>query len=267
MLYGCCALSGNAAKVKALGYDFIEIEGSDLAAEQPEAAFAPVKERLMAAGIPVRGFNKFFTSGIVFTGPNIDTDRNRRYIEVAFARAHSLGGQNIGWGSPASRKVPEGFPREKALEQMREALGYMADVAAGYGMNVLMESIIGKMETLILTVQQATEMARSVDRANVHVVADIYHMLHNNDPLENMKVAGSDLYHVHFTNLDRTAPGTNPDQQDMYVQAFRIMREMGYDRSVSIEPDWVDFEPEARRALVVMKEAHAAASLQPIGRR
>jgi D-psicose/D-tagatose/L-ribulose 3-epimerase len=256
MLFGCCASSDKAALVRSIGYDFIEIEGSELAAEKPEASFAPVKERLAAAGIPVRGFNKFFTSGIVFTGPDVDADRNRRYIEVAFARAHSLGGQNIGWGSPASRSVPEGFPQEKALEQMREALGYMADVAAGYGINILMESIINRMEKLILTIQQATDMARSVGKPNVHVVADIYHMLHNNDPLENMKIAGQDLYHVHFTDLDRTAPGMNPDQEPMYVKSFQVMKGMGYDKSVSIEPDWVNFEPVARQGLTVMKAAY-----------
>ncbi len=260
MLFGCCALSENATLLKSMGYDFIEIEGRELAAEQPESAFTPVKERLQAAGLPVRGFNKFFTPGISFIGENIDTARNHNYVETAFARAKALGGQNIGWGSPMSRQVPQGFPKDKALGQMREALSYMADVAAKYGMNVLMESIISTTESLILTVKDATEMARSVNKPNVHVVADIYHMLKNNDPLENMKIAGQDLYHVHFTDLDRTAPGTNPDQFQMYADAFRVMREMGYDKSVSIEPDWVDFEPEARRALQVMKDAYAKAN-------
>jgi sugar phosphate isomerase/epimerase len=260
MLFGCCALSKNAALVKSMGYDFIEIEGSELAAEKPEADFRPVKDTLAAAGIPVRGFNKFFTAGISFVGPNIDKARNESYIQTAIARGKELGGQNIGWGSPMSRKMPEGFAREKALEQMREALTYMADVAAKYQMNILMESIIGKMETLILTIKDATDMARSTSRPNVHVVADIYHMIHNWDVLEKMWIAGPDLYHVHFTELDRSTPGTNPAQRGMYVNSFQVMNSMGYDKSVSIEPDWVNFEPEARLGLKTMKETYITAS-------
>ncbi|MCL4534490.1 MAG: sugar phosphate isomerase/epimerase [Bacteroidetes bacterium] len=259
MLFGCCTVSQNAALTKAIGYDFIEIEGRELAAEQDESAFTPVRDRLLAAGIPVRGFNKFFTSGIVFVGPNVDDARNRNYIEVSFARAKALGGQNIGWGSPASRKVPEGFPRERSLEQMREALLYMAGVAERCELNVLMESVTHKMESLILTVREATDMARSVGKPNVHVVADIYHMLHNDDPLESLKIPGEDLYHVHFTDLDRRSPGTNPEQRDMYLRSFEILREMGYDKSVSIEPDFVDFEAEARMALAVLHETHSQA--------
>lgn len=259
MLFGCCTVSQNAALVKAMGYDFIEIEGRELAAEQEESVFTPVRERLLAAGIPVRGFNKFFTPGIVFVGPDVDEARNRNYIEVAFARAKALGGQNIGWGSATSREFPEDFPKEKALEQMREALRYMAEVAERHGLNVLMESIIHTRERLILTIQEATDMARSVHKSNVHVVADIYHMLHNNDPLESLEIPGKDLYHVHFTDLDRRAPGTNPDQRWMYLRSFEILREMGYDKGVSIEPEFVDFEPEARRALAVLKETCAEA--------
>jgi sugar phosphate isomerase/epimerase len=257
MIFGCCTNSQNAALIQAMGYDFIEIEGAELAAEQPEAVFSPVRERLQAAGLPVRGFNKSFTAGICFVGPNVDTARNRHYVEVGFARAAALGGQNIGWGSPSSRNIPEGFPEERAVEQFLEALAYMADVGRRYGLNILVESVTQKMTNFILTLQEATDLARVVNRPNVHVVADTYHMLHNNDPLENLKIAGEDLYHVHLTDLDRRAPGTNLAEQSLYVATFRILRQMGYDRSVSIEPNFTDFEPEARRALVFLKEAYA----------
>jgi sugar phosphate isomerase/epimerase len=260
MLFGCCALSKYATQVKSIGYDYIEIEGSELAAEKPEADFLPVKERLAEAGIPVLGFNKFFTPGILFVGPKIDKVRNENYVHTAIGRAKALGAQNIGWGSPASRKAPPDFPKERALEQMREALIFMADVAAQYQMNILMESIIGKMEKLILTIKEATDMARSAGRPNVHVVADIYHMIHNWDPLQSMWIAGPDLSHVHFTELDRTTPGTNPAQLGMYIDAFRAMSAMGYDKSVSIEPDWGnDFEAEARLGLKTMQIAQARA--------
>ncbi len=257
MLFGCCTSSQNASLVKAMGYDFIEVEGKELAAEGAESDFIAAQKRLETAGLPVRGFNKFFTPGIVFTGPTVDTERNRKYIEVSFARAKALGGQNIGWGSATSRKVPEGFPKEKALDQMRDALALMADVAARHGMNVLMESINRKNEVLILTIKDATDLARSAGRPNAHVVADIFHMLSNDDPLENMAVAGKDLYHVHFTDLDRRAPGSDPGQRHIYEKSFQVLRQMGYDRSVSIEPDFVVFEHEARRALGFLKDAYA----------
>jgi sugar phosphate isomerase/epimerase len=94
----------------------------------------------------------------------------------------------------------------------------------------------------------------------VHVVADIYHMIHNWDALEKMWIAGPNLYHVHFTELDRTTPGTNPAQRGMYVQAFEVMKAMGYDKSVSIEPDWTNFDTEAKLGLKTMRETYAEAS-------
>ena len=133
----------------------------------------------------------------------------------------------------------------------------MADVAARHGMNVLMESINRKNEVLILTIKDATDLARSTGRPNAHVVADVFHMLANDDPLENMANAGKDTNGSQFFIVHARAPGSDPGQRHIYAKSFQVLRQMGYDRSVSIEPDFVVFEHEARRALGFLKDAYA----------
>ena len=51
-------------------------------------------------------------------GPSVDRDALTAYVNMALDRCRALGATVVVWGSAGSRNVPEGFPRERAWEQI-----------------------------------------------------------------------------------------------------------------------------------------------------
>ena len=91
------------------GFDFIECPLNKLAAMTEEA----YQELLKASGnapIPLYAFNCLLPGDLKVTGPSADEAEQRRYLDLAFSRAHALGASVVVFGSGASRGVPEGFP-------------------------------------------------------------------------------------------------------------------------------------------------------------
>lgn len=253
MRYGICTESTNAPVVKQLGFDFIELGVAELAPEKLETEFASVRARVLDAGLRAEALNKFIPKGLMLVGPEVDVARARSYVEVALGRAESIGTETIVWGSPHARYVPDGFAREKALEQLAEIGRFMGEVAFRHGITIVVEPLDKATTNTIWTVADGYEMARMIDHPNVKTMADIYQMYMNDEPLAGMKVAGDHVAHVHVSDPDRLPPG-NPEYFAFYEEAAAVLKEIGYDGRVSIEARMREFEGEARRGLTVVKE-------------
>lgn len=253
MRFGICADSINIGVIENLGYDFIELGVAELAVEGPESDFAPVRDRVLGSGLRAEAFNKFIPRGIMLVGPDVDRARAEAYVEVALARAAEIGGKTIVWGSPHARHVPEGFPRERAFEQLTEIGRFMGRVAERYGQTIVVEPLDGKTTNTIWTVEDGYKLALQIAHPNVRTMADIYQMYQNGEPLTGMAVAGQYLAHVHVSDPDRQAPG-NPRYFDFYREAFAVLAKLGYSGRISIEARFADFEAEARRGLALLRE-------------
>ncbi|MCL4535361.1 MAG: sugar phosphate isomerase/epimerase [Bacteroidetes bacterium] len=253
MRLGICTTSANADIVKEVGYDFIELGVAELVPEQPDGEFAPVRERILASGLKAEALNKFIPKGIMLVGPDPDTARARRYVEVAVARAAEIGTEVIVWGSPHARQVPEGFSKERALDQLAEIGAFMGQQAEKYGQVIVIEPLDAATTNTIWTVKDGYELALRVNHKCVKTMADIYQMRMNDEPLEGMMVAGNYLAHVHVSDPDRQSPG-NPEYLGFYREAFEILKKMNYQGKVSIEARFKDFPTDAKRGLAILKE-------------
>lgn len=258
MRFGICTDSANAGVVKRLGYDFIELGIAELVPEGPESEFAPVRDRILQSTLQAEALNKFIPKGIMLVGPQPDTARAQHFVEVALSRAAEIGARVIVWGSPHARQVPEGFSKERALEQLAEIARYMGKTAAQYGQLIVVEPLDAATTNTIWTVQDGYDLAVQVGHPSVQTMADIYQMAKNSEPLEQMAVAGSYLGHVHVSDPDRQPPA-NPEHYGFYRNAFSILKKMGYDGRVSIEARVSDFEHQAARGLAVLRETLAEA--------
>jgi D-psicose/D-tagatose/L-ribulose 3-epimerase len=248
--------SANADIVKRVGYDFIELSVAELVPEQPEGEFAPVRERIAASGLKAEALNRLIPKGIMLVGPDPDLARARRYVEVALTRAAQIGTEIIVWGSGWARHIPEGFPRERAMDQLAEFGRLLGQVAAQHGQTIVVEPLDPASTNTIWTVQEGYDLARRIEHGSVKTMADIYHMANNNEPLQVMTVAGDFLAHIHVCDPDRLPPN-NPAHFGSYRETFQILRGMGYRGRVCIEANMEDFEAEAKRGLEVLKQALA----------
>lgn len=137
-----------------LGADYIEPALSATVALTPEA-LAAARARVAKSGIKVETMNWFLPgTDIKLTGPDVDDAKTRAYVEKALGVAESFGAKVIVFGSPGARTVPEGFPRDKAWEQLKSFLRMCASVidTHRYGMVIGIEAL-RKPETNIINSQ------------------------------------------------------------------------------------------------------------------
>ena len=266
MLIGCCLnllaegddrIGINRIEMIAgLGYDYVDLPIVPMMALSDEE-FDALCERVKRAGIPCRSCCNLFPADVRVTGENVDYDKLRTYLEKATSRVRKLGVSVIVFGSPAARDVIGDFPREIAMVQFIKALQIM-DEYADENLHFAIEHVGHWEGNLVYTVEEAA-MIHSVCRTKyIDILADTYHMAAQNEPYENLVLAGDHLVHMHLANPNgRIYPAPN-DGVD-YKKMFSVLKSMGYTGGISIEAFAKNPEEDARVALQVLREALATA--------
>lgn len=234
MKLGVCCSPEEAQSLPVGVVDFIEVNVQrDLVPEQEEAGFRPLLDRMAALPLPVYSANCFLPATLKSTGPEADLDRIEAYAAVAFARARQVGIQIIVFGSGGSRQVPDGFPMERAREQLIEVLARIAPVAAGHQVTLVVEPL-GRGEcNFIHTLAEGAEVVRAVAHPAVRLLADFYHMAWNDEPAENLAMGADLLAHTHVAEkARRTAPGQDGDDFRPHI---RQLAAAGYLGAIAME--------------------------------
>mgnify|MGYP001019206367 CR=1 FL=1 len=143
-----------------------------------------------------------------------------------------------------ARAVPADYPRVKAWMQLVRFLNLCADAAEDQGLTIAIEPLNRAESNIINTYLEGVQLARDVDRRGVRVLADIYHMMQDDEPLEDLLQAPEWLAHVHLADTGRRHPGSG-----VYPlpELLALLREIDYRGAASIECRWGDdFAAEAR---------------------
>lgn len=254
MQFGAVAKSERVQELAAMGYDFIELTADELKAEEPKAAFAPVRDRILGSGLRAEAFNKFIPGDMLLVGPAVDWARVESFTATCLGRMAELGGETMVWGSPHARNIPEGFAAAVAFEQLVRVGQLIANAARAAGVTVVIEPLVRTSTNTIHTLEDGLDLMRRIDRPEITVMADIFHMAGNGQAPEAIRVLRGVLGHVHVSDLDRRPPGSGEQDLPVYRRTFQTLREIGYDGRVSIETRWSDFGPEATRALQTLRE-------------
>jgi sugar phosphate isomerase/epimerase len=153
-------------------------------------------------------------------------------------------------GSAAARNVPEGFDRTRAEDQFLQALSWCADAIEGTGITLAVEPLNRKESNLINSVAEAVRFVKRINRPQIRVLADFYHMDEENEPLETLLKYGEWLAHVHLADTGRRNPGSGLYDYDRFT---RLLKEIGYTGAVSAECNLQDPESEMRRSLTFLR--------------
>ncbi len=226
----------NPDKVSELapGYDYLELTVSGaLNPLEDDATMAPRLASLKALQPPVRAFNVFVPGALRITGPEVDWDRLAGYVDRAVARAQALGGKIIVFGSGGARSIPEGFRRDEAWKQLVRFCNLCADRLEGSGVTLAIEPLNRKESNVLNTYLEGVRLAKDTNRPNeIKVLADIYHFMMDEEPLDDILQAPEWLAHVHLADSGRLNPGTGTYPLRRW---FDILREVGYQGMASVE--------------------------------
>jgi len=260
MKFGICTGIDDIHEAAEAGYDYVEMGAGTLVPAEDEPAFAVVKRKIKEAPLPVQAFNCFFSSGYRVTGPAVDLKVVGNYMDKVLRRASEAGASIMVFGSGGARKMPEGFNDvNRAWEQLAEAARLAAETGAKYGVMIVMEPLFKKGCNFFNRVDQGAAFVDRVAHPNLKLLADLFHVAEENEPLNNIAAAGKRLAHIHLPPpaIPETGEGTAYDFQGF----FRALKQAGYNGRVSVEDNpglLRKIAPPGARALAAPKERLAA---------
>ena len=211
-------------EVAGWGYEYAETVPQALGLDDPGQ-----RRRALAllerAPLPVLSLCGFIPDpegqGLMVVGPEADLGRLRVFVRRVFALMQEAGIGVIGYGSGGSRWVPEGFPRQQALQQVRDFLGMCGEEGEAHGVRVALEPYNRDDANLLNEVPEALEVVQQVGHPHVQLMADFFHMYLNGESLAVLAPAGPHLIHAHLAEPGRGRPQSTPAEHAAFIQALR----------------------------------------------
>ena len=257
---GVCTSVANAVVAKSAGCAYIE-EGvrSFLVPDRPETEFREKLALLGGSPLPVLACNSFLPESLKSVGPEARPDEIIAFAETAFRRAREAGVKHVVFGSSGSRGIPDGFDRAEARRQFVRLLRRMGPVAREYGVVVALEPLRRAECNFINTVAEGAAIVREVGDPGIRLLADIYHMLCEDEGPGSIVSAGPLLAHCHIAEEDgRTPPGVHGENFTPYLEA---LRRIGYAGGISFEGRWTDLATELPVAVKTLEAQIARAAV------
>lgn len=251
MKFGVCSGQKNALVAQQAGWDFLE-ENVQSLLKGLETDW--VKPHLQ---MPVPSANSMVPANIPIVGPNVSHEQLIGYMTNVLTRASQVGIRTVVFGSGGARNVPEGFDRNKAVDQITEFLNLIAPLAQSNGITIVIEPLNRKECNIINSVKEAMTYVKAVNHPNIQCLVDSYHFWLEEEPLENLEAAMPWIRHVHVADKEgRVAPGVSGKSD--YRPFFKVLKQGGYDRLIAVEGRF-DWENDVKSALSRLKEDWAAA--------
>ena len=238
-------------KGKAKGFDYVELPLAQMVALNG-ADYNSLKEKLVASGLKCEACNNFFPPDIRLTGNNVDDGIIEDYLEKAMGRAAKLGVKVIVFGSPMSKNIPEGFPRDKAWSQLVELLRFIDPLVKEKDITIAIEPISKGESNFINTAAEGLQLAKDADRDNIRLLIDYYHLALENENPEIILEAAPYLKHIHFAGPEgRAYP---QEVKDEYFTFINLLKHIRYEGRISIEALSNNFDHDAKHSVEVMRQ-------------
>ena len=224
-------------KVAKLGFDILELSCAGLK-ELSEDAIKRLNDAKERSGILLTGGYGPKASENLASADGAVVKNALRFWEDTFKVLEKLGITSVGgglygyWPVDYSKPIDKEGDLERSIKNMRD----MADMAASYGIDTLGMEVLNRHEGYLLnTAKECVAYVEAVDKPNVKVMLDTYHMLLEEDSLrEAILTAGKHLGHFHVGENNRRLPGQGHITDWNEIGA--ALREIGYTGNVVMEP-------------------------------
>lgn len=253
MRFGVCFHVNDAAEMAAMGYDYLEVHAGNVAAMSEEEFEAFCAENA-AAPIHAETANCLFPGTIRLTGEEADMEVVKDYAEKVMSRLSKAGIKIVVFGSGGSRRIPEGFSREQAWQQLIEVGKILGAAAEKYGVTVALEPLRSEESNVITKQAEGLKLVQDVDHPHFKILCDYYHLMQEGGTMEDVEACAGQLVHIHIAE-PKTRVAMRPDDGTDYAAFFASLRKIGYDGRISFEGLAGDREKTLPIALKVLKNA------------
>lgn len=195
-------------KVKKLGFDILEVACHNLTDTENEYLYQ-LKEAADAEGIILTGgYGNDSTHNISGADPMIVKAAFDKF-EKTFQKMNIAGIKLLGGSLYSYWPVDYSLPLNKKEDMKRgiENVRILADMAAEYEITLGME-VLNRFEGYMLnTCEEAVDFVSKIDRPNVKVMLDTFHMNIEEDSFgDAIRMAGKYLGHLHLGEANRRPP-------------------------------------------------------------
>ena len=223
-------------KVKDLGFDILEVGCHHFLGMEDEY-LERLKAEAEAQGIVLTGgYGPDAAHNIASPDPEIVKAAFDKY-EATFKKMKTAGVKKLGGGLYSYWPVDYTKPFDKPADLQRsiDNIRTLADMAKDYDITLGME-VLNRFEGYLLnTCEEAVDFVTKVDRPNVKIMLDSFHMNIEEDSYgDAIRLAGSLLGHLHVGEANRRCPfegGRLP-----WAEMGEALHDIGYTGDVVMEP-------------------------------
>lgn len=213
-------------RAQKLGMDFIEI---------PLLVLEKFDSKAVADRIKALEFDSCTSTVLMentdITSANEDTRRNGvRYLKDCVKATAEIGATNFS-GVIYSQHIRQldNRPSEKEYMWAAQCLREVADYAKEMGVIIGLEPVNRYETFLVNTCEQALMLKKMIDRDNIKIHLDTYHMnIEEKSFYDATILAGDNLMHYHLCENDRGIPGTGLVNWDDIFKALAEINYTGY---------------------------------------
>lgn len=187
---------------------------------------------------PIYAFNIFIPGELKVVGPDVDEEALYAYVEKTMHRISQTNTKVVVWGSGGSRRLPDGWDKKTAFQQIIRAGKKIAAIAEKYGITVALENLNSSETNFITSVAEALYVVKKVNHPHLKLGIDIYHMLKDKEDPAIMYKTKKYAYHVEIAESEgRKAPGVGGTDFRPYLLP---LAKIGYHNPIVIEGRWDD---------------------------
>ena len=262
MRYGMCTDIATATRdrveyelvrrIKEAGFDFVEFPLmmiETLSDEDFEVLLKELKRLDLACDCSCN----YFPGRIKVTGPMVNKAEIDAYLDKAMGRAQRMGVKKIVCGSNNSRNIPEGESLEQGYDEICKVIEEsIIPYCRKYGITIVMEPLRKQSCNIILTVKDGEYIVNRINKPEIQLLADLMHMQYNEESPEDLKDVYPMLHHVHICEMDRMLP--EEGFGEFLQKALKILKELGYDETISFESKGGTSPDSLKKALTQLKQ-------------
>lgn len=249
---GVCGKPEDPPKIEQYGFDYLEPSGSGVA-NMTETAFNAFRDQLKASHTYCQSVITLISNPkLKVVGPDVDLDAVASYLDSTLDRCKLLGCSLAVWGSAGSRRVPEGYSRDTAWEQIKTYLKRAGEIAHSKGLVIAIEPLRKQESNIINTGAEALRLVQEVNHPGVKMIIDYFHMRIENEDPEIVRTAKDSIVHMHFANPTGRRWPHSPDEDPVYAKFFEIVKQINYVGGISIEGSG-SFEADGAASMAFFK--------------
>ena len=216
--------------MESLGVVGFEPGGRGLAGRVNE-----IQQALNGRNIKVSAICAGFGGFILAEDPAVKAEFDSTMREI-IAAAGELGSTGVIMVPAFNGQTPCKPHTRETREYLREQMHELGEFALKHNTTVILEPLNRNEAHYLRQVADAAAICRDSKSAGVKCMGDFWHMSEETSDYAALLAAGPEyLQHVHIASRgNRKMPGEN-GEVDNYVDGFRALKQMGYDKYVSFE--------------------------------